>query len=69
MTTQKITETSPASVGALQIIADKPGVTTEEIAKRGGWSVYHMRNVLRYLRRQQRVTSKRITKHCQWWSA
>lgn len=56
---QSISVDSPASVGAMQIIADNPGITAAEIARRGGWSVFHIRNVLRYLRNQQMIQSER----------
>lgn len=69
MTTQHITEFSPASVAALSLIAQKPGITTSEIAIRGGWSVYHVRNVLRYLRGKSRVRSEqgRRGTECRWF--
>jgi hypothetical protein len=70
MTTQHITCESPAAVGALDLIENDPGITTSEIARRGGWSVFHMRNVLRYLRKHGRLRSERHTEfsgECRWW--
>ena len=69
MTTQHITVNSPACIGALLLIGDFPGITTGEIAKRGGWSVFHIRNCLRYLRGQGKIKSARPMSNgeCQWW--
>ncbi len=67
MTLQHITCDSPAAVGAMEIISSKPGITTLEMAKRGGWSVYYMRAVLRYLRKHGRVKSNKRHRDCCWW--
>lgn len=67
MTTQHITESSPASAYALQAIEKTPGISTAELSERSGWSVYHLRNVLRYLRKHKYIRSERIMKHCRWW--
>lgn len=66
---QVITLHSPASVGMLTLIEDQPGITTGELATQGGWSVFHVRNVLRFLRAHGKVKSERPVSNgeCQWW--
>lgn len=67
--TQRITIESPACVGALQVVADQPGATTAEIAKRSGWSIVYVRSVLRLLRRHNKVRSRAVGYPHQlaWW--
>ena len=70
MGSQHITTHSPASQGVMQLISQTPGITAAEISKRGGWSVYHVRNVLRYLRMHGKVKSVRphsFKGECCWW--
>ena len=69
MTMQSITTSSPARLGSMLLIAKNPGIKTGEIAQRGGWSVFHIRNCLRYLRKKGRVRSRRPVSNgeCQWW--
>lgn len=70
MAMQHITAESPASVYVLGKIKSQPGATVAEIAEKSGWSVYHLRNVLRYLRKSGRVKSVRphpFSGECRWW--
>ena len=66
---QVITLNSPACIGILMLVSDKPGITTSEIAERGGWSVFHIRNCLRFLRKHGKIKSERPIANgdCHWW--
>jgi len=68
---QCITATSPASLALIDIISGSPRVTTGEIASAGSWSIVYIRNVLRFLRDQKCVESKRagVGSQCRWWIA